>query len=161
MVAQRHPPPPPPPVRQRRCPRGARAGGAPGRGRLRHDLFGDYLETLPRAPDSLGRAFEVTQGGRTKVRGAWCGRYSLHGSAPSGGATGAAGTSPGQLPLAALGRMRSENLVLRAGFSSGPSWVSFHEKDRWDPVSVASELEGVAGVGLVPIVVDVVREFAY
>lgn len=50
---------------------------------------------------------------------------------------------------------------LKASFSSGPSWVSFHEKDRWDPESVASELEGVAGVGLIPVVVDVVREFAY
>lgn len=39
--------------------------------------------------------------------------------------------------------MRSENLVLKARFSSGPSCVSFHEKDRRDSVSVASELEGL------------------
>ena len=68
---------------------------------------------------------------------------------------------PGLLRPAALEGMRSENLVLEASFSLGPSWGSFQGKERWDPASVVCGSEGVAGVGLVPFVVDVVREFAY
>ena len=75
--------------------------------------------------------------------------------------TGAASARPGLLRPAALEGMRSENLVLEASFSLGPSWGSFQGKERWDPASVVCGSEGVAGVGLVPFVVDVVREFAY
>lgn len=75
-------------------------------------------ETSPRAP-LAGPGLRDGAG-----IGARCGRYSLHLSARSRGATCAACTGPGDRE-----GLQAENLAPTPRFSPGPTWVSFHEKD--------------------------------